>query len=152
MLFSTPLLFIFLYILKKKKDKNKKNDCGYVDKKRVLILCFAYPPFQGFYPLSFWYLQLDFKWDSSFFHKFLKDGKGECVHKNEANSSVDFESINGVLRCGNPPFVWTDRQVVDCVLLLAHVIMAFSTGLSTHIVHKYWWVKKKELLLWGTNQ
>ena len=38
MLFSTPLLFIFLYILKKKKDKNKKNDCGYVDKKRVLIL------------------------------------------------------------------------------------------------------------------
>jgi len=53
MMFSTPLLFIFLYILKKKKDKNKKNDCGYVDKKTVLILCFAYPPFQGFYPLAF---------------------------------------------------------------------------------------------------
>jgi hypothetical protein len=35
----------------------------------------------------------------------LKDGKGEGVHKNEANSSVDFESINGVLRCGNPLFV-----------------------------------------------
>ena len=41
MLFSTPLLFIFLYILKKKKDKNKKNDCGYVDKKEgtYFMLC-----------------------------------------------------------------------------------------------------------------
>ena len=77
----------------------------------------------------------------------MKDVKGECVHKNEAKSSVDFESINEVLRCGNPLFMLRDRQVVDCVLLLAHVIMTFSTSLSTHIVHKYWWVKKKELLL-----
>ena len=34
-----------------------------------------------------------------------KDGKGECVHKNGANSSVDFERINEVLRCGNPLFM-----------------------------------------------
>jgi len=63
------------------------------------------------------------------FHKSLKDGEYQCVHKEKY--------------CAYPLSIISDGGIVGNAILFAGVMMIFSTGLSTHIVYKYWWVKKK---------